>query len=1616
MRREGFVKGKTRRAIAIASAVMLACSSGGVGMETGLMTAYGQESEGSLDQGSDEAGESRENGAEEEDSSDDFSGSEGSETDDSGDEERGEQGSDLEGSEESEEEGADEEDSNSSDSSEDEDTDETGTESGNETDEGEDEEQGSDLEGSEESEEEDADEEDSDSSEDEDIDEAESGDEADEGEDEEQGSDLEGSEGSEEEGADEEDSNSSDSSEDEDTDETESGDEADEGEDEEQGSDLEGSEESEEESADEEDSESSDSSEDEDTDETEIESGDEADEGENEDQGADLGEAEKSEEALENQQPVQTELPETAAVNQLPVMMTTLGAGDSWYSTDVYTDGDGYYYTDAEKSEKITNTFIQVNDNEEDESETSIIYLDENGEKVKSNWIENEDGFRYVNGKGHVVTDTTRMAGGSYGQFAEDGLWTAIENTFFTDQLEDGREITFYSGEEGKVAGPGEKMSFYTIVEEDGRKACYVFNGKDEVLGTEKQASLWVGDLYVASDGYLVTNTSQTEIDGVYYDFDESGHGSMITNTVIEEDGKNYYIGESGTCVTDQFVEVDGETLYFGADGSQQYRQWIEDEGGFRYVNGDGHVIKDKVRMTGGYYGSFDSNGYWTAIEDEFFTDQLEDGREITFYSGEEGKVAGPGEKMSFYTIVVEEDGRKTCYVFDGENEALGTEKQASLWVGDLYVAADGYLVTNASQTEIDGFYYNFDENGHGSMITNTVIEEDGKTYYIGEDGTYVTNQFVEVGGETLYFGADGSQQYRQWIEDEGGFRYVNGDGHVIKDKVRMAGGYYGSFDSNGYWTAIEDEFFTDQLEDGREITFYSGEEGKVAGPGEKMSFYTIVEEGGKKACYVFDGENEVLGTEKQASLWLADLYVGGDGYLLTNASQVEIGGVYYNFDEEGHSSTVTNTVIEKDGKTYYIGESGTYVTNQFVEVGGETLYFGADGSQQYRQWIEDEGGFRYVNGDGHVIKNKVRMAGGYYGSFDSNGYWTAIEDEFFTDQLEDGREITFYSGEEGKVAGPGEKMSFYTIVEEGGKKACYVFDGENEVLGTEKQASLWLADLYVGGDGYLLTNASQVEIGGVYYNFDEEGHSSTVTNTVIEKDGKTYYIGENGTYVTNQFVEIGEETLYFGADGSQQYRQWIEDEGGFRYVNGEGHMIKNKVRMAGGYYGSFDSNGYWTAIENEFFENELDSGETVFYYSGEEGRVYKNSNGRYYGFVEGASGALTCYLIDSSGQNRTEELVADQWIEHLRVNSQGIVNINTTDMVDGIYYNFDAKGYGTVITYKITYVLESGNNNSANPSEYTGENAQITLAAPSRTGYTFGGWYTDSDYSNAVTQLTSKDNSDTLTLYARWIRNSSGDSDRNVVSSSSDSASAESSSAATSNNASNASQVSSAAVGENVTVSVGQTSVSSVVTQDSAGSVTGNTIVNAADVPSVTITEGQSAQVATIAVDADGSARSLLASDVQGTVVRQVTKEIQGVTVTQNVVEYADGTQIAQKSGTGELSGFAQDIVAAEQAIQAGTIDIASAYSGRTGLDLSRYEQVGSAVTYEITPGVNGAVARTQMEQTSLTPGQQVVVMVTDAAGNVTVSDIIVGENGVIQYQIPGLNCIVRLLRTSGQ
>ena len=69
--------------------------------------------------------------------------------------------------------------------------------------------------------------------------------------------------------------------------------------------------------------------------------------------------------------------------------------------------------------------------------------------------------------------------------------------------------------------------------------------------------------------------------------------------------------------------------------------------------------------------------------------------------------------------------------------------------------------------------------------------------------------------------------------------------------------------------------------------------------------------------------------------------------------------------------------------------------------------------------------------------------------------------------------------------------------------------------------------------------------------------------------------------------------------------------------------------------------------------------------------------------------------------------------------------------------------------TYNINYVLNNGTNNANNPSTYT-YGKGVTLSNATKLGYTFDGWYTDSNFTNKITSISTTQTGD-VTLYAKY-------------------------------------------------------------------------------------------------------------------------------------------------------------------------------------------------------------------------------------------------------------------------
>lgn len=74
--------------------------------------------------------------------------------------------------------------------------------------------------------------------------------------------------------------------------------------------------------------------------------------------------------------------------------------------------------------------------------------------------------------------------------------------------------------------------------------------------------------------------------------------------------------------------------------------------------------------------------------------------------------------------------------------------------------------------------------------------------------------------------------------------------------------------------------------------------------------------------------------------------------------------------------------------------------------------------------------------------------------------------------------------------------------------------------------------------------------------------------------------------------------------------------------------------------------------------------------------------------------------------------------------------------------------------SWTIQYVLAGGSNSQSNPTTVGEE--EVIFEDPTRSGYTFEGWYTSADYSEMITDLSEGEKED-ITVYAKWKKVSTG-------------------------------------------------------------------------------------------------------------------------------------------------------------------------------------------------------------------------------------------------------------------
>lgn len=278
----------------------------------------------------------------------------------------------------------------------------------------------------------------------------------------------------------------------------------------------------------------------------------------------------------------------------------------------------------------------------------------------------------------------------------------------------------------------------------------------------------------------------------------------------------------------------------------------------------------------------------------------------------------------------------------------------------------------------------------------------------------------------------------------------------------------------------------------------------------------------------------------------------------------------------------------------------------------------------------------------------------------------------------------------------------------------------------------------------YFYMSYNDASLANTAYAVDFEGYFSD--DNIYQYDGSTTHATVYTNSVANVFT-----TTNNGATSQRLDSVMIP----FTAANNVNYKIEVYTGLTSsdprsGYLNSAATTTGWTTSRGIYT---IDLNETVFLAPGEK-----------FSIVVTALNGNTSFDIESS-QNVTyyENGVNKAWFNTIAHADAGESFVYSNgSYLDAVNYNNSGNICIKALTtntsikkYTVSYVLNGGKNSTANPSGFTGgQYGTQALQNPTRSGYHFLGWYSDSSFRNRVTAI-NYNNRSNQTLYARWCSDS---------------------------------------------------------------------------------------------------------------------------------------------------------------------------------------------------------------------------------------------------------------------
>lgn len=410
----------------------------------------------------------------------------------------------------------------------------------------------------------------------------------------------------------------------------------------------------------------------------------------------------------------------------------------------------------------------------------------------------------------------------------------------------------------------------------------------------------------------------------------------------------------------------------------------------------------------------------------------------------------------------------------------------------------------------------------------------DHSMFYV--DSVPVTGEY-EIDGQTYLFDKDGIAWtgFASTTDKDGNTQLLYYDkGLLTKKRKEVDGSYYYFDDTNGYMVRsqwVKDRYYDEDGHEAHGLTtiddrpYYFYDDGRLA-----IGYHTEEYNGQKIRCYSSEDTSSA-----------GDYGVKQFGTITVNGKTIQL-------------DPITGAVYEGSwkGDTYY-DKDGNIVKGQKI-IGGRHLLF-KDNGEMVKGWYEKDGKFYYCD------PNSGEQAFGLGTIKESD---TVSNTYFFDKETGESMKAGWHDGSAIDVSG-----KVYFKAQQG--KGAYLLKGRQEIDGKayyfDEDSGVLQVNCrdkyYTDKDGVIQTGPQTIDGKTVYFD-DKTGER---LEGWVQKDGKTYYYGENGM-AKGKITIDGVAYEFDETTGELKTKGFVDG----RYINDDGSVFQGEKEVDGSVY-YFDPN-----------------------------------------------------------------------------------------------------------------------------------------------------------------------------------------------------------------------------------------------------------------------------------------------------------------------------------------------------------------------------------------------------------------------------------------------------------